>query len=153
MNRAFIFLAGIACLAGCQRPAAPGPAAKNESSTPRFAATVGQLDQGTPFLTFIERHEHQIVDLDLQFPRGEFQGGKDVSNSYFDIWEDCEDLPKGQKPGGLSGGCTGFEFSIPSAQAVVQSGSVRRLRGKFRVEPAGGPLQGLMVVQLLPVTP
>jgi hypothetical protein len=102
-------------------------------------------------LKFIDAHEHQTVDLDLRFPAEAFQGADESDSSAFDIWEDCENLPEGQKPGALVGGCTGFEFSIPSRQAVAPDGVFRRLRGKFHVDPAGGPLQGLMSVKLTPV--
>jgi len=142
----------MACLTGCQKPSKPAASAP-DSSVPRFAGTVGQLDAGSAFLKFIGEHEHQTVALDLQFPSEEFQGADESGFSAFDVWEDCDNLPEGQKPGAMAGGCTGFEFNIPSRQAVLQDGAVRRLRGKFRVEPAGGPLQGLMTVKLTPAAP
>jgi hypothetical protein len=141
----------MACLAGCQKPSKTAASAP-DASVSRFAGTVGQLDAGSAFLKFIGEHEHQTVALDLQFPPDDFQGADGSDFSAFDVWEDCDNLPAGQKPGAMLG-CTGFEFNIPSRQAVVQDGAVRRLRGKFRVEPAGGPLQGLMTVKLTPASP
>jgi hypothetical protein len=141
-----VVLAAMACLAAC-KPV--------DSKVPRLAATVGQLGAASEFLTFIDRHQRQSVALDLQFPRDSFQTTEDARSSSFDVWEDCDNLPEGQKPGALYG-CTGFEFIVPHPQgtpaALVQDGPVWRLRGTFRAESAGGPLQGLMIVRLTPMS-
>jgi hypothetical protein len=143
-------------LAQAEAPSkSPVPAAAPDSKIPRLAGSVGQLEEGNEFLAFIHTHEHQTVALDLQFPGGDFQGGDEADSSSFAVWEECDNLPEGQKPGVLSGGCTGFQFIVPyehgTPRILTQDGGVWRLRGQFRVEPAGGPLQGLMVVKLTPV--
>ncbi len=126
-------MAGLACCHGKQDPA------------PRFEATVGQLEEAQEFLTFIDHHAGEKVVLDVQISGESFQG----SENSFDLWEDCDKLEEGQTPSALAG-CTGFEFVMP-ARLLVKDGALWRLRGTFRVEPAGGPLQGLMIVKLNPV--
>jgi len=131
-------------------------ACRPHSSVPALSGTVGQLEDGDEFVTFIHMHEGRAVALDVRFPEEDFQGSADSDPSTFDVWEDCEDLAEGQKPSALNGGCTGFEYSVPNprgtARPLVKEGGVWRLRGRFRVELAGGPLQGLMVVRLVPVS-
>ena len=91
------------------------------------------------------------MGLDIRIPVADFQGSVDSGSSSFVVWEECDNLTEGQQPSALGGGCTGFEYTIPnSPNALQRDGSVWRLRGTFRVEPAGGPLQGLMLVKLIP---
>lgn len=159
MLRTLFVLVAMACSVACRPKPAPSNAeaqrAQAASQIPRLAGVVGQLDSGDEFLTFIHTHQGQTVALDLRFPREDYQGTEEADASTFDVWEECDSLPEGQKPGPLSGGCTGFEFTIPykqgTARMPAQDGGVWRLRGQFRVELAGGPLQGLMIVKLTPV--
>lgn len=162
MGPAFLLLASLwACSStpqpnpGAASPATDQPAA--DSGLPRFAGSVGQLIDGSEFLSFVHTHEREKVALDVELPREDFQGAESAAASTFDVWEDCDNLQDGQKPGPLQGGCTGFEFSIPrqgaGARPLVRDGAVWRLRGQFLIEPAGGPLQGLMSVRLTPLGP
>lgn len=132
LPRPICFLVALACLAGC----------RTQPQLPRLSATVGQLDEATSFLAFIEHHRGQIVALDLKFPAGSFQGAQESESSSFDVWENCDDLAEGQQPSSLAGGCTGFEFIIPHAAGDAplprRDGSVWRLSGQFRIDPRVG---------------
>jgi len=162
-----VALMAMCCLAACgSKPAPPAtsrtisPAASAKTApTParsggtRFEGTVGQLEDGGAFIRFIADHEKQVVTLDVQFPADSFQGGEDGESAFFVVWEDCDNLPEGQKPNEMA--CTGFEYNVPKAASaerpLVQEGGVWRLRGQFKIVNAGGPLQGQMMVRLEPV--
>ena len=139
--------AGLLCLAGCRSQTPPPRAAA--PTFPTYSGAAGQLADGDAFLTFLHTHEGQTVSLDVLFPEADFQGSVDASSSTIVVWEDCDDLPEGQKPGPLAGGCTGFQYTVPRPLARESAGW--RLRGQFRPNVTGGPLQGLMSVMLTPV--
>ncbi len=118
---------------------------------PSWSGTAGQLESGNGLVTFLHTHEGATVALDVRIPESEFQGSIDAGSSSFDIWEECDNLAPGQKPDALSGGCTGFAYTVPdSSRGLRKEGGTYSLRGSFRVEPAGGPVQGLMLVKLVP---
>jgi hypothetical protein len=138
-----------AYLAGCgTKPAPVDP----DANTPRFAGAVGQLERGADFVRFIETRNHQTVALDLSIPQDDFVGGMESGFSFFVIFDDCGNLPVGQKPDQAF--CTGIEYNIANAAgaggALAQQGGAWRLRGRFRVEHAPGQHQGLMSVRLDP---
>lgn len=124
-----------------------------ESSGVQFSGAVGELDDGAKFIAFITNHENQIVTLDVRFAAEDFDGGQNVDADFFVVWDDCDKLPEGQKPNNSF--CTGFEYHIPKGSGqesgLVKESSGWRLRGRFKVVNAGGPLQGLMAVRLEPV--
>ena len=152
MLRFALAAALVACLAGCHtKPAQRATAI--EPKLPRFAASVGQLDQADAFLKFIDSHDRQTVALDLAIPSDEFEGGEESQFSFFVVYDDCDNLPEGQKPN--QSFCTGVEYNIPhtagAPHALVEDAGVWRLRGRFRIEHAPGQQQGLMSVNLVPV--
>ena len=165
MLRLPILVVAMSCLLGC-RPAPPAPAGESrapaakaatplaESGGAQFSSTVGQLEEGARFIEFIARHERQTVALDVRFPAAAFDGGRDGQTAFFVIWDDCGDLPEGQKPNNSL--CTGFQYSVPDlpngASPLVEEDGGWRLRGQFTVANAEGPHQGLMAVQLKPST-
>ncbi|HXR40558.1 MAG TPA: hypothetical protein VN776_15760 [Terracidiphilus sp.] len=173
MRRLSVVLLAMGCLAACGSKPAPPPvaskvagpalaakAAPHKLARPagkaegtRYSGTVGQLDDSGDFVEFINQHENQAVTLDLFLPSAGFDGGKDGGLEWFAIWDDCDELPEGQKPGGSL--CTGYEYTIGKAAngepQIVQDGDYWRVRGRFRVVNAGGPLQGLMSMQLVPL--
>jgi hypothetical protein len=93
------------------------------------------------------------VELDLQFPRETFQGAESSESSSFDVWENCDILAPAQKLEALSGECSGFELFLIGRARRTRRYKIGRCagRGRFRVESAGGPLMGLMVIRLTPV--
>ncbi|HLJ48790.1 MAG TPA: hypothetical protein VKU01_22390 [Bryobacteraceae bacterium] len=148
MHRALTVVTVVFCLAACtSKPSAPVARARNH-----FAGTVGQLDDGSEFVQFIDNHENQAVTLDIRLPSVSFDGGQEKELDFFVVWDSCDNLPEGQKPNYIH--CTGFEYNIPKAAGgaspLIKRGNDWSLRGRFKVVNAGGPLQGLMAVRLEP---
>ena len=140
------------CLAGCRTKPASSPA---DPGLPGYSGTVGQLEEADAFMKFVDTHDRQTVDLNLTLANDVFEGGEEPAFSFFVVYDDCDTLPAGQKPGQPF--CTGVEYNIPHSaivpSAFTKDGTAWHLRGRFRVEHAAGQHQGLMSVTLTPATP
>jgi hypothetical protein len=141
----------------CSRQAPPSPApaapAKATVTGSRFAGVVGQLDDDNGFTDFISAHAGKTVDLDITITDKDFEGGQESEFGFFVVFDNCENLPEGQRP--AVGPCTGTEYNIPrtaGAGVFVQEAGRRRLRGRFKVTDAGGPRQGLFAMELGPIS-
>ena len=144
-------MAAAVCLMACRsKPVATS----TEVHAHTFTGSAGQLDDGEAFTRFIDAHDLGAVTLDVSLPAGAFDGGEESQFSFFVIYDSCEDLPAGRKPN--QSFCTGTEYNIPkapgAARALARDGEAWRLRGQFRVRHASGQHQGLLSVELTPVT-
>ena len=149
MERALTVITVVFCLAACtSKSAAPVAGTGNH-----FSGSVGQLDDGSEFIQFIGNHDNQTVTLDIRLPAASFDGGQENELDFFVVWDNCDNLPDGQKPNSMY--CTGFEYNIPKpaggASPLIKRGNEWLVRGRFKVVNAGGPLQGLMAVRLEPL--
>ncbi|MEP7367821.1 MAG: hypothetical protein ABI972_31555 [Acidobacteriota bacterium] len=123
-----------AALCSCGRAAAP-----------KFEGRVGHLEQEGGFSLFLEANEGKPVELDVWMAAADDIAGSGGKDEWFAVWEECEGLVKGEKPG--MGKCTGTEYHIAAANGrkyLTREGPRWRLRGRFTPKPAGGPLQGLL---------
>lgn len=156
MRRFSVVLTAICWLASCGPKPAPLTSKPDASASriegSRFEGTVGQTGAASEFLTFMDKHEKQVVTLDLRLPVESFQGGEESAIAFFTVWEDCDNLAPGQRPNEAA--CTGFEYTVPKGPGaehpLLKEDDAWRLRGIFKVVPAGGPLQGKMLIRLDP---
>ncbi len=134
MHRAYAVVTMVFCLAACtSKPV--GPVAGSPNSGTQFSGTVGQLDEGSGFVEFISGHEDKTVTLNIRIPAASFDGGHEKEFDFFVVWDDCDNLPEGQKPSNIF--CTGFEYNIPKlaggASPLAKDTNGWTLRGRFKV--------------------
>ena len=112
------------------------------------------MEDGAGFVGFINGHTDKAITLDIHIPSASFDGGQEKAFDFFVVWDGCNNLPDGQKPS--SAFCTGTEYNISKTASgvsrLVKDADGWRVRGRFKVVDAGGPLQGLMAVRLEPLT-
>lgn len=111
------------------------------ATIPFFESRVGHREQAVAFHRFLEEHEGERVDLDLELEVEAFQ---DEGATFFALWVECEDLPPGDAPSALA--CWGIEVQ---ARGYEQgAGTLPHLRGRFEVGAFAGPHQGLFAAPL-----
>ena len=144
------------CLIALFLPACKQAPAANAkpSGLPRFSGKLEQLDiSQTRFVEFLEKQAGHNVELDLTIPQDEFSGALQRDDDFLTLFDDCENLPEGEKPRPIL--CTGTEILIGKPAGtpshLVQKGNQWTLKGTFRVGKMSGPLQGLMSIRLDPV--
>ena len=133
--RFVLFMLTVCLLAGCGGEDAP--------ALPQFTAEAGHYDKAAAFNSFITDHQGQTVFFDALLP--EFSG-EATGDTWFVLWDECEDLDIGETPNNRK--CTGTSYTLSGPAdpnvGIVIAGGVARLRGNFQVGQCSGPHQGLM---------